>query len=93
MKTYNPSDDNATWFTKLKDIAETIGYAREVKIWKKEKDIWPGHVGDISTTIRVAITSRSNTPDLCQIMKILGPKRIKERFEYALKNVVDYIHS
>ena len=83
-KYYDESDDNQTWFNKLKDLSDEIGYAREVKLWKQDKDKWPGHVGDVSTAIRIAVTGRANTPDLCQIMSIIGTKRIKERLRHAI---------
>ena len=82
---YDPADDAQTWFDRMKDLAERIGYAREVKIWKKAKDEWPGHVGDVSTAIRVAVTGRSNTPDLRQIMQVMGAERVKERLDRAAK--------
>ena len=82
-KYYDETDDNQAWFNKLKDLSDEIGYAREVKLWKQNKDKWPGHVGDVSTAIRIAVTGRANTPDLCQIMNIMGAKRIKERLRHA----------
>lgn len=84
---YDLADDNSQWFDKMKDLAERIGYAREVKIWKKDKENWPGHVGDISTAIRVGLTRRCNTPDLYQIMQVMGTDRIKERLHYALEQI------
>ncbi len=84
-KYYNENDDKQTWFDKIKDLAEEIGYAREVKEWKKEPEKWPGHVGDVSTVLRVALTRRSNTPDMYEIMQVLGKDSIKARFEKALK--------
>ena len=86
-KYYDESDDNQTWFNKLKDLSDEIGYAREVKLWKQDKDKWPGHVGDVSTAIRIAVTGRANTPDLCQIMSIIGTKRIKERLRHAIDSL------
>ena len=61
------------------DLAESLGYAREVKEYKKNPENFKGHVGDISTVIRVAITSRRNTPDLYAILKILTKDRIQDR--------------
>lgn len=80
---YDADDDRQQWFDKMKDLAERLGYAREVKIWKKAKDEWPGHVGDVSTAIRVGLTGRSNTPDLYEIMQVMGTARIRERFQKA----------
>lgn len=84
-KYYDENDDKQTWFDKIKDLAEEVGFAREVKEWKKEPEKWPGHVGDISTVLRVALTSKANTPDMYEIMQVLGKERIFKRFEEAMK--------
>ena len=78
-KYYNKEDDKQTWFDKMKDLAEELGFAREVKEYKAEPEKWPGHVGDISTIIRVALTGRQNTPDLYEIMQVLGSEEVKRR--------------
>ena len=80
---YAPEDDKQTWFDKIKDLAEETGFAREVKEWKKEPEKWPGHVGDVSTVIRVALTGRTNTPDMYEIMQVLGKERVIKRLEKA----------
>ena len=77
--------DKETWFNKIKDLAEKTGYAREVKEFKKEPEKWPGHVGDISTVIRVALTGRQNTPDMYEIMQVLGKESVIKRLEKAMK--------
>ena len=78
-KTFDINDDKQTWFDKMKDVAEKCGYAREVKEFKANPEKWPGHVGDISTVIRVAITGRRNTPDLYEIMQVLGKEEVANR--------------
>ena len=83
-KYYDENDDQTTWFGKIKDLAEELGYAREVKEYKKEPEKWPGHVGDISTVLRVAITKRRNTPDLYEIMHVLGTESVKKRIEKVI---------
>ena len=80
-KYYNENDDKQVWFDKMKDLAEEFGFAREVKEFKANPDAFPGHVGDISTVIRVAMTGRCNTPDLCEILKVLGKASIQKRIE------------
>ena len=80
-KYYNENDDKQTWFDKMKDLAEEFGYAREVKEYKANPENFPGHVGDISTVIRVTITGRCNTPDLYEILKVLGKESIQKRIE------------
>lgn len=69
----------------MKDLAENQGYAREVKEFKANPEKYPGHVGDVSTVIRVAITGRANTPDLFEILKVLGKDSIEKRIEKLLK--------
>ncbi len=80
LNVYDENDDKDTWFNKVKDVAEKFGYAREVKEYKKNPEKYKGHVGDISTVIRVALTGRRNTPDLYEILKNLGKERIEKRF-------------
>ena len=78
-KYYNESDDKQSWFDKMKDLAEELGYAREVKEYKANPDSYKGHVGDISTVIRVKLTGRCNTPDLYEIMQVLGKEELLKR--------------
>jgi len=78
-KYYDDSDDKETWFNKIKDLSEEFGYAREVKEYKANPDAYKGHVGDVSTVIRVTLTGRANTPDLYEIMQIIGKERLLKR--------------
>lgn len=79
-KYYSNNDDKETWFNKIKDLSEELGYAREVKEYKENPDLYKGHVGDVSTVLRVALTTKSMTPDLYEIMKLMGKERIKTRY-------------
>ena len=83
-KYFDINDDKQTWFDKMKDLAEEVGFAREVKEWKAEPEKWPGHVGDISSVIRAKLTGRLNTPDLYEIMQVLGENSIRERIEKVI---------
>ena len=78
-KYYDENDDKQTWFNKMKDLAEELGYSREVKEYKANPDNYKGHVGDISTVIRVKLTGRCNTPDLYEIMQVLGKEEVLRR--------------
>ena len=78
-KYFDINDDKQTWFDKMKDLAEEVGFAREVKEWKAEPEKWPGHVGDISSVIRSKLTGRLNTPDLYEIIKVLGKDEVLRR--------------
>ena len=84
QKYFNINDDKETWFNKIKDLAEEKGFAREVKEYKAEPERWSGHVGDISTILRVALTGRQNTPDMYEIIQVLGNDSVIKRFETAI---------
>ncbi len=58
-KYFDLSDDKQTWFNKMKDLSEEMGYAREVKEYKQNPEKYKGHVGDISTVIRISLTRKS----------------------------------
>ena len=85
-KYFNIDDDKQTWFDKIKDLSEEFGYAREVKEYKQNPDKYKGHVGDVSTVIRVTLTGRANTPDMYEIMQVLGKDSVKRRLEEYAKH-------
>ena len=78
---YYVDSDSAAWFNKMKEMAEKLGYASNMKEYKQNPDNYKGNIADISNVLRVALTTKSMTPDLYQIMKILGSDTIKKRFE------------
>lgn len=80
------NDDKDTWFEKIKSICEPVGCTPNVKEFKQNPDAFKGHVGDVSTVIRVALTGRTNTPDLCSITALLGAERVQTRIEKAIKH-------
>ena len=81
---FDISDDKQTWFNKIKDLAEKLGYAREVKEYKTNPESFKGHVGDISTVIRITLTGRANTPDMYEIMQVLGKESVEKRLQNKL---------
>lgn len=85
IDTFDENDDQTGWFEKLKDIAEQIGYARETKLYKKEPDKYKGHVGDVASFVRIAITGRQNSPDLYEVIKILGRQRMTDRIKESIR--------
>ena len=85
--TYNQSDDKDMWFTRIKDMCEGLGFTPNVKEYKKNPDAFKGHVGDVSTVIRIAITSRRNTPDLYSIMQLLGEERVMDRLNKCIESL------
>ena len=79
-KYYDAADDKDTWFHKIKDLTEELGYCADMKAYREKPDMYKGSVADVSTVIRVAATTSSMTPDLYEILKLLGKDRIISRF-------------
>ena len=86
-KIYNKEDDKDTWFERAKDAAEALGFARDAKTYKKNKESFKGHIGDFMSVVRVAISGRKNTPDLYDILRIMGEERLHARFDKAVSNI------
>ena len=82
-KYYNENDDKQTWFDKIKELSGELGYAKEVKEFKANPEMYKAHVGDVSTVLRVALTGRTNTPDMYEIMQVLGKDSVIKRLEKA----------
>jgi glutamyl-tRNA synthetase len=84
LKTYMDkyyTEDKDEWFNQVKLLADELGYASNMKEYKKNPDDFKGNVADIATVIRVALTSKSQTPDLYEILKLFGRDRVIKRFE------------
>ena len=81
LESYDHSDDQSQWFDKIREIGTEMGYAAKPKDFKKNPDQYKGHVGHVSTVIRIAVTGRSQSPDIWEIQQILGEKRTRERIE------------
>ena len=88
LKTYlivlNIDDGKDTWFDRIKDMCAELGYTPSVKEYKQAPGNFKGHVGDVSTVIRLAVTSRHNTPDLHAIIQLIGGVRTKQRIQNAI---------
>ncbi len=74
-KLYDEADDNQVWFGKVKQVAEKVGFASEMSVYKAAPEKFGGSVSDIAEILRIAVTGKPNSPDLCSIMKILGGAR------------------
>lgn len=86
IKVVDLSDDKDAWFSRMKDICPLVDCTPNVKEYKAEPEKFAGHIGDVSTVIRVALTGRTNTPDLFSITALLGEETVKARLEKALEH-------
>ena len=80
MDKYFDISDKDTWFNNIKLLCDELGYASNMKDYKEHPENYKGNVTDVSTVLRVALTSKANTPDLYEIMEILGKDRIQKRY-------------
>lgn len=81
LATYDPADEMNVWFDKIKAVAETIGYASDMKEYKATPEAYPGNVADVSMFLRVAVTGKLNSPDMFAVMQILGKARVEKRVQ------------
>lgn len=87
LATYDHSDDNEVWFGKIRTITENRGYAVRPKDYKKNPDAYKGHVGDVSTVVRLAITGRRNSPDIWAIQQVLGEEKTIARVKQMIASL------
>ena len=79
--------DEENWFNSIKELAVRHGFADNVKVWKKNKEAYKGHVGDVSEFLRIALSGRKNSPNLYYVIQILGETKVKERIEATVSNL------
>lgn len=84
LEQFDPGDDANTWFDKVKQITASIGFTTDMKAYKADPSAFPGTVADVSTFLRLAVTGKTNSPDLYTVMQILGPQRTVERIRAAI---------
>ena len=87
LASYDPQDDAIAWFDKVKDLAESMGFTANMKLYKQDPTAWPGSVADVSTFLRIALTGKTNSPDLYTVMQLLGPDRSKARLQAAINRL------
>ena len=84
---YDPADDSGVWFDRIKALAERLGYAANMKDYKQNPSAYRGSVADVSMVLRVAVTGRQNSPDMYEIMRLLGRERVLRRLGSAAENL------
>lgn len=87
IENYYTDESQEEWFNNVKKLAEELGYASNMKEYKKNPENFKGNVADIATVLRVALTSKSNTPDLYEIMKLFGKARVENRYKELIKKL------
>lgn len=85
ISVYDENDDRQEWFNKIKEIAPKLGFAADTKEYKANLENFKGSAGDLSTILRLSVTGRRNTPDLCSIMQVLGKSECIKRIENTIE--------
>lgn len=86
-KTMNLNLSEEEWFTSIKELAVRHNFADNIKLWKKDKEAYKGHVGDVSEFLRIALSGKKNSPNLYYVMQILGKDKVKERIEKVIETL------
>ncbi len=84
MRAFDPAIAKDDWLDEMRGLTEQIGFARDAKTFKKHPADFKGHFGDVMMVVRVALTGRTNTPDLYEILQIFGGLRIERRIIQVL---------
>ena len=87
LTVYDFNDDATVWFNKVKEITTALGFAADMKEYKAEPEKFGGSVADVSTFLRVAVTGKTNSPDLYTVMQILGYDRTVARIRAAMETL------
>lgn len=87
LASFDIADDANTWFEKVKAITTDMGFTTDMKAYKANPDAFPGTVADVSTFIRLAVTGKTNSPDLYTVVQILGKDRTVARISAALNRL------
>lgn len=82
LTTYDYNDDKQAWFEKIKAICDKLGFASNNKDYKENPEKYKGNVSDVSNVIRVALTGRQMSPDMYEIMQVMGDKMTRERINH-----------
>ena len=75
------------WFDKIKAVADTLGFASDMKAYKETPAAFRGNVADVSMFLRVAVTGKLNSPDMYAVMQILGENRVRARIQNMLNTL------
>jgi glutamyl-tRNA synthetase len=84
LATYRHDEDNTVWFDKVRSLGERHGFASKPKDFKNNPEMYKGHVGDVSSLLRVVLSGRRNSPDLWEIQQVMGEVRVRRRVQAAI---------
>jgi glutamyl-tRNA synthetase len=84
LKQIDFTEEKEEWFNKVKDITRQMGYAADMKAYKKHPEDYKGSIVELTNLLRVAITGRINAPDIWEVSNVLGKECVVQR----IKNII-----
>ena len=85
--TIKPSEISEVLLSQLKEIGAGLGYTADMKAYKADPTAFKGSVADVSMFLRLAVTGKTNAPDLWTVMQILGYDRTVARLNAMLETL------
>lgn len=76
--------DESTWWNGFKEIAAKHNFAISNKDYKANPDAFLGSISDASEILRVVITGANQSPNLHEILEILGKEEVCRRIDKVL---------
>lgn len=75
---------NEEWFASLKLIAKKHGFALNGKEYKANPHLFKGLVSDVAEMLRIAIVTSKKSPNLYEILTILGKEEVDRRLNLVI---------
>ncbi len=79
--------DENTWWNGLKEIVSAHGFAISNKDYLANPELYKGNVSDGSGVLRVAITGAKDSPNLHEILEILGKEEVERRIKLVIESL------
>ncbi len=87
IKKYDISLNKEEWFAQIKQIALSHNFA-DNKDYKANPAAFAGSIADACNLVRLGVTGKTTTPDLCSIMQLLGETTVKARLQTTLEKLI-----
>ncbi len=87
LETYSPDDEQSAWFDKIKAVADKLGFASDMKAYRADPSQFAGSVADISMFLRIAVTGKQNSPDMYEVMRVLGAASVNSRINAMIDSL------
>lgn len=75
---YSETDMQQEWFDRIAEFGKKYHYGT-TKEYKANPEAYEGHIGMICEMLRYVVTTKHQTPNLYEILKLLGKERILKR--------------